>query len=66
MSEVKGAASPAKEKQTRVRTKSADTITEQAKKLSLAELIAHYKEMSAEIVRRQEDLTKQLELANSI
>lgn len=55
-----------KQKKTRVRSKSADTITEQAKKLNLPELIAHYKEMSAEIVRRQEDLNKQLELANSI
>lgn len=55
-----------KEKKTRVRKQKAETITEQAKKLSLPELIAHYKAMEAEIRFRQNELTKQLELANSI
>jgi hypothetical protein len=55
-----------KQKKTRVRKTAAATITEQAKKLSLTELIAHFKEVSAEIDNRKGQLAQQLELANSI
>lgn len=55
-----------KEKKTRVRNLAPTTITEQAKKLSLPELVAHYNAVQAEIKQRQADLAKQLELANSI
>jgi hypothetical protein len=54
------------EKKTRVRRTTAETITEQAKKLTLAELIAHYKACHAEIISRQNEITEQLALANSI
>lgn len=55
-----------KEKKTRVRKTKSATFTDQAKKLNLTELIAHYKAIKLEIETRQQEISKQLELVNSI
>lgn len=55
-----------KDKKPRVRRTTAETITEQAKKLSLSELIAHRKEINLELDKRQADLEVQLGLVKSL